>query len=123
MLAEKHCDSIIQALQRLLHAPSPLTPFQRARVVLPEREGGMACVTSAQVLEVAYIGSAGAVARFYTLDCWPEAALLYGCMTRWPALRGIVDFLTARFEDTADQSTDSFIGLMLADPISSLHRR
>ena len=32
-------------------------------------------------------------------------------MTRRPALRGIVDFVTARLEDAADQSTDGLVKL------------
>ena len=75
----------------------------------------MSCVTSAEVLEAAYIGSAGAVARFYASDCWPEAALLYGCLTHRPTLRGIVDFVTARFEDAADQSDEGLVKLPVLD--------
>ena len=73
----------------------------------------MACVTSAEVLEAAYIRSAGAVARFFTLDCWPEAAPLYGCMTHQPALCGVVNFVTAQFEDAADQTTDGLVKLLV----------
>ena len=32
-------------------------------------------------------------------------------MTRRPALRGVVDFVTARFEDAADQTTDGLVKL------------
>ena len=57
------------------------------------------------------LGSAGAVACFYASDCWPEAALLYGCLTHRPTLHGIVDFVTAHFEDAADQSDEGLVKL------------
>ena len=54
------------------------------------------------------------------------AALLYGCLARRPTLRGIVDFVTARFEEAADQFDEGLVKLPVLDvgrPDLSLHRR
>jgi len=102
--ADKHRSLIHKAFQHLLHASSPLSHFQRVRVGLPEREGGMACTTSAEVLDSAFIASAGAAGQWYCSCGWPEAERLYVALTALPALRGAVDVMTAMIEDASHRS-------------------
>ena len=71
----------------------------------------MACTTSAEVLDAAYIGSAEAVPCWYSVndDIWPEAATLYRRLSDQPQLRGALDSVTLQFEEAEDRSKDGLV--------------
>ena len=87
-------------------------------MTLPEGEGGLACTTSAEVLDAAFIGSAGAAARWYSLndEIWPEAAALYRRLSEQTQLQGAVDSVTLQFEEAEDRSKDGLVKLPVLDP-------
>ena len=70
--ASQHHEAILEGARRVLLAEK-LSPIQQARLTLPEYEGGGA-LTAKQVLNGAFLGSAGATARWLDGTWWPEYA-------------------------------------------------
>ena len=73
--ASRHRYAVQEAIRNVLHADN-LNESQRVQIGLPEYNGGLGCTTTADVLDAAYVGAAGSVARFFEFGGWPEAAVL-----------------------------------------------
>ena len=73
--ASRHRYAVQEAIRNVLHADN-LNDSQRVQIGLPEYNGGLGCTTTADVLDAAYVGAAGSVARFFEFGGWPEAAVL-----------------------------------------------
>ena len=80
--AARHQEEIQGAIAQVLHAKY-LTEIQRVLVGLPEYCGGIACTSTYAVMDAAFLGATGSVARFLAACKWPEAkAMLHGIALR-----------------------------------------
>jgi hypothetical protein len=80
--AARHQEEIQGAIAQVLHAKY-LTETQRVLVGLPEYCGGIACTSTYAVMDAAFLGATGSVARFLAACKWPEAkAMLHGIALR-----------------------------------------
>jgi hypothetical protein len=95
--ASQHHEAVLEGARRVLLAET-LSPIQQARLTLPEYEGGGALTTAKQVLNGAFLGSAGATARWLNGKLWPEAEAYLKIIASHKEYRNVANIVEQQFE-------------------------
>ena len=95
--ASQHHEAVLEGARRVLLAEK-LSPIQQARLTLPEYEGGGALTTAKQVLNGAFLGSAGATARWLSGKWWPECAEYLKVMASHSEYQNVANLVEQQFE-------------------------
>ena len=99
--ASRHREEIQGAISKVLYAET-LTDTQRVLLGLPEYCGGLACTTTHDIMDAAYLGATGSVARFFSNCDWPEAKSLLHVIPLRPEYQSVVARVNNRFHDEQD---------------------
>ena len=99
--ASRHREEIQGAISKVLYAET-LTDTQRVLLGLPEYCGGLACTTTHDIMDAAYLGATGSVARFFSNCDWPEAKSLLHVIPLRSEDQSVVARVNDRFHDEQD---------------------